>query len=350
MTKNTDNHDGIERILIREPNWVGDNIFTLPAVRELRRRYPRAYLAVMTRVSIAPLWRLIGDIDEVIPFNFRGGLRDRKAKREMVGILREKHFDLAVIFPRSFESAWLVFRARISRRWGYRADLRSFLLTRSPDCPSGYRHMHRADYYYRLLPGGAESASAPLARIEISPDLRDRALAIIKGEDPGIDEHKLVGFHPWASYGPAKCWPADRFAFLGKMLVEKSKMKVLIFGGPSDRRPSEQLARAIGKGAINLAGKSDLDELAGLISLCRGFVANDSGPLHLGAALDIPVIGLFGSSDPAATAPRGEKVRTIFKDIPCSPCLKAVCPTDFRCMTSITSEDVYSQLKHLMEG
>jgi len=348
MTENTNNHDVIERVLIREPNWVGDNIFTLPAVRELRRRYPRAHLAVMTRLSIAPLWNLIGEVDEVIPFDFGEGWRGWRAKRDLVRTLRKKRFDLAVVFPRSFASAWLVFRARIPRRWGYRADLRSLLLTRRPACPDGYRRIHRADYYYRLLKGVSASASAPPVRIEITPRLRERALSIVRGEDAGIDEGRLVGFHPWASYGPAKCWPADRFASLGKMLVEKMKMRVMIFGGPSDRGPADRLARAIGAGVINLAGKSELDELGGLISLCRGFVANDSGPLHLAAAIGIPVIGLFGSSNPAATAPRGENVRTIFKNIPCSPCLKAVCPSDFQCMISITPEDVYSQLEQMM--
>lgn len=338
----------IEKILIRQPNWVGDNIFTIPAVQELRRRFPRAHLAIVTRDSIAELWKLVAEIDEVITFDFRGGFRDFKAKGNLVRLLKRKHFDLAVIFPRSFEAALLVYWARIPRRWGYRSDCRSILLTRRPICSAGYRRTHRADYYYRLLGNGDEVFQAPPAKLAVTLELRKRSLALLRTESAEIDENKLIGLHPWASYGPAKCWPADNFAALSRLLVEKLGVTVVIFGGSSDRAPAEKLIRAAGEGVVNLTGKTDLDELAGLISLCRGFVANDSGPLHLAAALGVPTVGLFGSSDPAATSPRGGAVRTIFKNIPCSPCLKAVCPTDFKCMTTITPEEVFSQLKELM--
>jgi heptosyltransferase II len=342
-----DGGNRIREILVRAPNWVGDNIFAIPAVQRLKREFPAARLTVLAARGPAPLWELAEGVDGVIPFELRGGLWDLPKKRRLIRRLRSRRFDLAVIFPRSFESALWVRLAGIPRRWGYGEEGRSFLLTRPARSARGYRRTPRIDYYYRLLDGGGGDAAAAPARLFISPDLRRRALDLLKEAGIEPEERLLAGFHPRASYGPAKCWPPENFARLARLLAEKRKAVILLFGTEKERELLEEIAAGAGEGTVNLAGRTDLETLAALISLCRVLVANDSGPLHLAAALGVPVVGLYGSTDPQATGPRGEKTRVIYKGVDCSPCLLRVCPKDFSCMTKIKPQEVLAAVEEL---
>ncbi len=334
-----------KKILIREPNWVGDNIFTLPAVQKLRESYPEAHLAVLTKAGLGSFWEMVPEVDEVITCDLKGGFKDCGKKWGLIRSLREKEFDLAVIFPRSFESALWMWLAGIPERWGYREEARSLFLTRRATSPRGYRHTHRIDYYYHLLDNAESDCPAPPARLSVPADLRGWGKEFIEREAGGSDYGFLVGLHPRASHGPAKCWPLEYYARLAGLLTADGDTTVLVFGKDHEKEMAETVARAGGPKTLNLAGKTDLKQLAALIGLCRVFVANDTGPLHLAAALDVPVIGLFGSSDPDATAPRGRSARVSYKNLPCSPCLRRFCPTDFKCMTSIAPEEVLSLIK-----
>ena len=340
--------DRIRSVLIKAPNWVGDNVFILPAVAEARKLFPGARFAVLVKKGIASLWGLVDGMDEIIPYEARGGLRDLSSKAALIRAIRGKRFDLALIFPRSLESAAWIFLAGIPRRWGYAEEGRSFLLTRIRTSPRGYRHTHRIDYYYRLVADVPDDSPAPLARLRAPPDLVSWARDELKRATGKADWKRLVGIHPRASHGPAKCWPLENYARLTSLLVKEDGCAVVVFGNAIEAELAGKVARAGGTRAFSLAGETNLQQLAALISLCRVFVANDTGPLHLAAALGVPVVGIFGSSDPAATAPRGERVRTIYKSIPCSPCLRRICPTDFRCMTEISVEEVLAALEELL--
>jgi len=339
-----------ENILIKAPNWVGDNIFTLSAVRQLRLIHPRARLTVLVKSGIKELWEMVREVDEIMGYDFPGGSKGLKRKWKLIRELRRNKYDLAVIFPRSFESALWMRLAGIKRRWGYRAEGRSFLLTRATKSPRGYRRTHRIDYYYHLLDDARSDLTAPSPELELSPGIISRARDFIEKETGGSDSDRLVGLHPRASHGPAKCWPLEHYARLARLLVQEKNATVLVFGREHEREMAASVVRPAAPRAFNLAGKTDLKELAALIKLCRVLVANDTGPLHLGAALGVPVVGLFGSSDPAATGPRGPFSRIIYKNPPCGPCLKRFCPTDFICMTSITPEEVISTVDELWEA
>ena len=337
----------IREILVRTPNWVGDNIFAIPAVQRLKREFPSARLTVLAAAGLAPIWELAEGVDGVIPFRPRGGFRDLKGKWKLILQLRRRGFDLAVILPRSFESALWIRLAGIPRRWGYAEEGRSFLLTRAARSEQGYRRTPRVDYYYRLPDGGTGGARAEPARLAIPPELRRRAreLLEVSGIDPGAAP--LAGLHPRASYGPAKCWPPEKFARLARRLAGEKRAVCLLFGSEKERDLLEGIAEAAGEGTVNLAGRTDLRLLAALISLCRVLVANDSGPLHLAAALGVPAVGLYGSTDPGATGPRGEKVRVIYRGAECAPCLQRVCPGDFSCMEEITPGEVMAAVEEL---
>ncbi len=337
------------RILIREPNWVGDNIFTLPAVLELRRRFPEASLAVLTRPGIAPFWELVPGVEEIIPFPFRGGLRDLRGKLSLARRLRRREFDLAVVFPRSFESAFWIFLSGVPERWGYREEGRSLLLTRGARAPGGYRHTHRIDYYYRLLPGTDPDSPAPLACLELAAGLRLDARARLEREFGSVRGGPLIGLHPRASHGPAKCWPLEHFGRLARRLGEELGARVLLFGTPVESELNARVAASGGGRTRDMTGKTGLKELAGLLALCDVAVGNDTGPIHLAAAMGTPVVALFGSSDPEATAPRGRKVRVIYRNLPCSPCLRQVCPRDTACLADISPGEVFDHVRELLD-
>lgn len=340
---------GPKRILVREPNWVGDNIFTLPAVQELKKMHPAAHLTILAKAGLGAFWEMVPEVDEVVSYDLRGGLKDCGKKWRLIRSLRRKGFDLAVIFPRSFESALWMWLAGIPHRWGYREEARSLFLTRHPKSRRGYRHTHRVDYYYHLLDNAGSDAPAPLARLGVPAYLTDWGRSFLEKETGGYNHEFLVGLHPRASHGPAKCWPLEYYARLAELLSGQRKTAVLVFGKEHEKEMAQTVVRAGGSGVFNLAGKTNLKQLAAVVKLCHGFVANDTGPLHLAAALGVPVIGLFGSSDPAATAPRGRYARVSYKNVPCSPCLKRFCPTDFKCMTSITPEEILSLIEEIRE-
>lgn len=336
-----------KKILIRLPNWVGDNIFTLPAVYYLRETFPEARLTVLVRSGLGVLWEIVPEIDEVITYALNGGWRDLKRKWDLIGMLRRSQFDLAVIFPRSFESALWMRLAGISERWGYAEEGRSLLLTRAVNSPRRYRNTPRIDYYYHLIDNAEGDKPAPPAVLKLSPELIDQARKLLRSLVNDDREQLLIGFHPRSSYGQAKCWPGRKFSRLAELLIKKQGAMILLFGSENERDLLQEIADDAGGGVVNLAGRTNLKESAALISLCRIFVANDSGPLHLAAALETPVIGLYGSTDPAATGPRGEKVTVIYKNVECSPCLRRECPTDFKCMEEITPQEVIEEIEKI---
>jgi lipopolysaccharide heptosyltransferase II len=336
-----------KKILIRVPNWVGDNIFTLPAVYLLRETFPEARLSVLVRRGMGSLWEIVPEIDEVITYDLKGGWRDLKRKWDLIRMLRRFRFDLAVVFPRSFESALWMRLAGIPERWGYAEEGRSLLLTRAVTSPRRYRDTPRIDYYYHLIDNAESDNPAPPAVLKLSPELIDRAGKQLRSLSKYDREQLLIGFHPRSSYGPAKCWPGRKFSRLAELLVKKHGAAILLFGSENEHGLLQEIADNAGGGVLNLAGRTDLKESAALISLCRVFVANDSGPLHLAATLEVPVIGLYGSTDPKATGPRGKKVTVIYKNVECSPCLLRECPTDFKCMEEITPEEVMGEIENL---
>ena len=327
---------------------MGDNVFTLPAVQSLKKRFPRARLTVLVRAGIASLWEMVEEVDEVIGYDLKGGLKDLKGKMKLIKELRRRSFDLAVIFPRSFESALWPCLARIPHRWGYVEEARGWLLTRPVRSARGYRSTHRVDYYYQLLEG--EKGGTPSPRLKVNEKLLEDARRLLSRKTSRRQWSSLVGLHPKSSYGPAKCWPLENYTRLARQLIREKQALVLIFGGKEEREAARQLASAAGEGVINLAGETDLPLLAALSYLCRLVVANDSGPLHLAAAVGTPVIGLFGSTDPRATGPRGRWARIIYKNVACGPCFRRVCPTDLKCLTRITPEEVMVVAEELWES
>jgi lipopolysaccharide heptosyltransferase II len=329
------------RILVKEVNWLGDLVMSQPALRAIRRTYPRAHLAVLIKQELASFFDGARWIDEVIPYSVGRGLSGFFDRRRIVGEIRSRRFDLGVLFPNSFESALWLTMAGVRRRAGFVADARGAMLTLkavpSPDANSG----HQSDYWLAMVraTGVAEGRADDFA-LDVHPPHRERMRQWLAAnrKRPG---RPIYAIAPAAAYGPAKEWPADSYGSLIDLLTRREDAEVVLVGAPSERSKCEEVAAASKSGTIIAAGHTNIGELIALLSLCGGFIGNDSGCMHLAGALGIPTVAIFGSTNPARTGPMGPKTRVIYRKLECSPCLARTCRFGhYRCLTQIGPDEL----------
>ncbi|HMK76734.1 MAG TPA: lipopolysaccharide heptosyltransferase II [Thermodesulfobacteriota bacterium] len=329
----------VNRILVRGVNWVGDTVLSYPAVQELKTLFPKSHLAILIPSYLVDLWKTFPYVDEIIPFQKKEGIGSIWEDLNLSQSLKERNFDLAVILPRSFRSAFHIFLARIPIRIGYQSEGRSLFLTHGIRRTKEILHGHRVHYYRKLIEplGKTEGLLSP--KIFLREEDRRWADGVLK--DLGIPEGKLlIGMNPGATYGLAKCWYPDRFGKLGKRLAEKWQARILLFGKEEERPIVDEILHYLGTEGIDLTGKTGLLQLAALLERCTLLVTNDTGTMHMATAVGIPVAALFGSTPPLATGPWGEGHVVVKRDVPCSPCWKRICPKDHRCMDLITVDEV----------
>lgn len=303
------------RILVVAPNWIGDALMAQPLLGRLR-----ALIDVIAPEWVAPVMRRMPEVSAVIPAPFRHGPLQLRERWNLGRALRDKGYAQAIVLPNTWKSALVPFFAGIPRRTGYVGELRYGLLNdvrRAAKVPM-------AEHYARLEGEGP----LPESRLEVSPreitDVRRRF---------GIEGSYAV-LCPGAEYGPAKRWPY--FAELARQLP----LPVVLLGSPKD------LEASAGISGTNLIGKTTLDEAIGLIAGAKLVVSNDSGLMHVAAALGRPQVALFGSSSPEHTPPRSPAARVLWLRIECSPCYQRECPLGhFRCMKDMAVEMVLNQLK-----
>jgi len=326
------------RLLVRATNWVGDAILSIPALAAIRARWPQAQISVLARPWVADLYRDQGLVDHLIPFDHRGRHRGPLGIERLAAELRAERFDVAVLFQNAFEAAWIVWRARIPERIGYARDGRGMLLTKPiPVASPGEIPAHESNYYLELLRRAGWIESLP----EIAPvRIRVLAEAAERGEkllrDAGCPAGGLrVAFGAGAAYGTAKCWPANRYADLARTLVAEYGARVLLFGAASEAAVAAEVEQGAGAGVINLIGRSAIGDLPALLSRCRLFIGNDSGAMHVAAAVGLPVVAIFGPTDANGTRPLTPQLSIVQRKVACSPCFLRHCPIDHRCMKSV---------------
>lgn len=329
----------VKKILIRSVNWVGDTVLTFPAVQAIRDLFPHSQISVLTNDIVADLWMRFPFVDEILTYKKRKGIEFFLEDFRIYNILRKKNFDLAFIFPRSFHSAFQVYLSQIPIRIGYKDSGRSLLLSYGVLKQQDVFKIHRIFFYKRLVEIFGNDIADYSPKIFLRQEDRAYAERFMSGF--GISNHTpVIGLNPGATYGLAKCWSPTKFGELGKRISKKWGAKVIIFGNINEKPIAQKILSIIGEDGIDLSGKTTLIELAALLERCKLLITNDTGTMHLSAALETPVIAIFGSTDPKRTGPWGNGHIVIKKDVPCSPCFKRICPGDHRCMELITVDEV----------
>lgn len=326
------------KILVRAPNWIGDSVLAIPAIRSLHENFPEDQMYIAARGWVKDLFSSFDFIKGVIPLPDNVNLKNL---RQSANSLKEEGFQVGLLLTNSFSSALLFFMAGIPQRWGYAADGRHILLTKGVRPKKHqFSYSHHVYYYLDLISKLGYKTSPPELAIPLSQTQKQEAVSFLTSL--GIDfSRPLVILNPGAYYGSAKRWPISRFAWLAEMLQERNNAEILIIGSTAEAGLAEEIATLMKKRPHILAGKTSLPLLAGIIHKANLFITNDTGPMHIANALKTPLVSLFGPTNPHVTGPFQEPSAVIKKDVPCWPCLYRECPFDHRCMTSIESEEVY---------
>jgi heptosyltransferase-2 len=326
------------KVLIRVPNWIGDSVLALPAIESIIGHFSAGEVWLNAADWVKDVFSTQGTIAGVLPLS---PVKDLHSLRAATRKLRGHRFEAGVLLTNSFGSALLFLLAGIPERWGYAADGRRHLLTKAVRRKNTESPRHQVHYYLDLVSGLGLKSRPPELRLAVAPEEKERARKRLR--DLGIGpERPLVILSPGAGYGPAKRWPASRFARLAALFQTQDDAAVLIIGSAGEGEIAESIVSSMEKKAAVLTGQTTLPQLLGLISLASLFVSNDTGPMHLANALRVPVVAIFGPTDPEVTGPFERPAVVIKKDTPCWPCAYRVCPYDHRCMTRIAPEEVYA--------
>jgi lipopolysaccharide heptosyltransferase II len=309
------------RILIRSSNWLGDAVMSVPAVRAIKNGRPDVHVTIAAPDKIAPMWKLIPEVDAIVPLP-EGSLLS------FVRLLRQQvPFDVAILFPNSLRVALESWLSGIPQRVGYRGHTRSWLvnqIVREPRKPGPPEH--HSLRFLRI----ARECGADTSNIEVPKP----------HQTSHIKHQTLIGLCPGAEYGPAKRWLPERFAEAAAKVTAQSSAQWILFGTKNDAAIGEQIAAAIADHCVNRIGQTTLDQLIEELRQCRLLLTNDTGTMHLAALLGVPVVAIFGSTEPRLTGPLGDGHTILRHHVECSPCFLRECPIDFRCMKAVTTDEV----------
>lgn len=324
----------VRRIAVRLTNWVGDSVMNTPFLAALGELFPSARIVLMGRGHVVTLFRHHPGVFDVWPID------DRSAKGWTAAARRLRAFraDLGFALPNSMNSALLLAAGGARHRVGYARDARRLLLTHPIALRPRDLAVHEVRYYMRLLSPWKWQGEVPALRLHVTGQECDAMRAWLS--EQGIAETQpIVGINPAAFYGTAKRWLPERFAEVGRHFVRKHGAAVFVTGIESERPLAEEVCRVGGEGFHNAAGRMDLRELMAFLTHCRLFLTNDSGAMHVAAALKTPLLAIFGSTDWVTTAPLSPVARIVRRETECAPCLLRDCPIDHRCMMRIESAE-----------
>ena len=331
------------RLVVLAPNWLGDAVMALPAIADLRRHFADAHLTVAGRDAVAALFTMVPGIDAVLTLPGRGGMAALRTWKADAATLAAGAFETALLFPNSFASALVVHQAGVRERWGLATDLRGRLLTRTAPRP---RSAESQAAYYQMLVAAFGIANGPRHACVDPPPLEARL----------APAGPYIVFAPGAAYGKAKQWPPAQFAELASLLL-KEKVSVVLVGSRGDQDACSEIAGAVarfgaapGEELVDWCGQTTLAQLAAVMAGARTVVSNDSGAMHLAAAVGAPVVAVFGATNERRTSPltRGSEAPhaiVVTANVWCRPCMLRECPIDHRCMTRVTARQVLEAVR-----
>ncbi|MCA9472013.1 MAG: lipopolysaccharide heptosyltransferase II [Nitrospirales bacterium] len=335
----------IDHIVIRAPNWVGDSVMCTPALMDVREYFTNATIVLWARPAIAEMLQDHPALDRVLVYDDHGEHAGFGGKLRFIRELRSFHFQLAILFQNAFEAAFLTRLAGIPHRWGYATDGRRVLLSKPIAVSHGKRGTHQVHYYQNLVEQAVGRSSVRNLHLQVSAkdemDVDERFPELVSRR-----HEYIVGLNPGAMYGSSKRWLPERFAELADRLMAQlpragrhdATVKCIIVGGAHEEKLAHTIASLMKVRPTVLSGQTTLRELMVLIKRCALFVTNDTGPMHIAAALDVPLVAIFGSTDPRHTSPFGMDDAVVSQPVRCSPCFLRSCPIDHRCMTQVSVE------------
>jgi lipopolysaccharide heptosyltransferase II len=373
-----------KKILIRSTNWIGDAVMTTPAVHTIRENFPDAEITMLAVPWVADIFDLSPDVDKLIiydkKFLYQGKI---KGPLNLAKDLKPFGFDAAILLQNAFEAAFLAKMAGIPVRAGYKRDGRGVLLTHGVDISDAIRKKHQVHYYQNMLAGLGLTLGPDHLRLPLSEKLESWAQEFIDGlkkENPtSLPDQEdgneasdrpvlkplnknggaipVIGFNPGAAFGPAKRWSTEKFGQLAAIIVHhygENGCVIMVFGTEADTAAAhdiKQFSIRTPAHVVDMTGKTSLQQAMALIKNCDAFISNDSGLMHVAAALATPTIAIFGSTNHITTGPYSENSIILRREMDCSPCLKANCPQGhLKCLESIKSTDVYEELVQMLSS
>ena len=338
------------KILVRSQNWIGDVVIASASLRCIRRSCPASLVSVVAKPWVIPILAHNPDIDEIVEYDGKGIHNGISGMLRLCRYLRTRRFRAAILLQRAFEAALIAFLAGIPIRMGYTTDARGFLLTHKARSSKEEFDVPRLEHDLRLLEGFGLKADEKELSVPIGPEQKARAERRLHELGVTMDE-PLVGFSPGAVGSILKRWYPDRFGDLAVKIRDAYHARVLLFGASDERELGEEICRmASNPGLINLAGRTSLGEAIALIGLCGLFVTNDSGLMHVAAAMNVPLVGIFGPTDPGRTAPWSKRyVLVRDEEVDCYGCKMRECNHAHKCMDVITVERAYEGVGEIVE-
>lgn len=340
----------INRIVVRAPNWVGDAVISVAALRGLRRLLPDAHITLVSKPGTADIFTDVDFVDNILMYK-RAGL---KSFFDQVHEWKQRRFDLALLLQNAFDAAALAFLARVPLRVGYDTQLRGALLTHAIPLPSWKNERHEIFYYLNLvvelervlgLTSSVESAE-PQFGLRVPDAQKNRARTLLM-EQAATAVGPLILLCPGSVNSRAKRWPVERYAVLADQFADTGATVALI-GAPSELDVSQRVAALSRRKPLVLTAKTSVAEVMGLIGIADVLITNDTGPAHVGAAVGTPTLVIFGPTNPLTTRPFGRAAEFLRHPPDCAPCMLRDCPIDHRCMTAIAPEEVFERAQRLM--
>ena len=347
--------DTIKRILVRGPNWLGDAVMCEPALRGLRKLFPDAQIALLVKPAVADLFAGHPALTRVLTYDTEGRHAGLSGKWVLAGQLRRQGFDLAVLFQNAFEAAFLMFLAGVSRRYGYATDGRSLLLSDPVAAPDRRTLVHQVHYYWDLLKPLGLTGDPPTPELFVFPE-EEQAMAGRFAQGGLSATDVIVGINPGSTYGGAKRWLPERFAEATERLSRtiresrEQQVSVVIFGAKGEERLGHEIAARLTSRSLVLSGATTIRELMAAVKRCATLLTNDTGPMHIASAFQVPVVAIFGPTDWRTTSPFGSPHAIVRQPVDCAPCLLRECPIDHRCMTRVSVDQVYEAATKQLSG
>lgn len=331
----------MRRILVIAPNWVGDTVMAQPLLARIKQQDPEATIDMFAPQWVAPVARRMSEVHQVISHAFRHGKLQLGERFKAARDLRSLAYQQAIVLPNSLKSALIPWFARIPKRTGYTGEMRQGLLNDARRLDSA-RYPLMVERYALLAETAAQPLQKPLTmpRLQVDVQSRDATLA---GLQLSL-QPPIVALCPGAEYGPAKRWPVEHFASLARDLARQG-FQIWLIGSAKDQAVGAAIVLASSHSCRNLCGLTDLEQAIDLLSCAQAVVSNDSGLMHIAAALDKPLLALYGSSSPEFTPPLSPHARVLSLELSCSPCFKRECPLGhFNCMRGLLPARVAQEL------